>query len=69
MQVRDQPDDDELMDAVLLELQVQIGVGKAAGAPMLAGVSLRNSSLNHSPRASVAATPGQSTARIPHVSA
>ena len=40
MQVRDQPDDDELMDAVLLELQVQIGVGKAAGAPMLAGDNL-----------------------------
>src|SRR5262249_16834330 len=34
-----QPDDDELMDAVLLELQVQIGVG-TAGAPMLAGDNL-----------------------------
>src|SRR5205823_11787773 len=28
-------DDDELMDAVLFELQIQIGVGKATGTPML----------------------------------
>src|SRR5262245_54930794 len=28
------------MDAVLLELQIQIGVGEAAGAPMLAGDDL-----------------------------
>src|SRR5262249_23087157 len=27
-------DDDELMDAVLLELQVQVGVGEAAGTPV-----------------------------------
>src|SRR5215469_6641594 len=33
--VRDQPDDDELMDAVLLELQIEVGVGEAAGAPVL----------------------------------
>ena len=31
------PDDDELMDAVFLELQIQIGVGKATGTPMLQG--------------------------------
>jgi hypothetical protein len=30
-----EPDEDELMDAVLLELQIQIGVGEAAGTPML----------------------------------
>jgi hypothetical protein len=29
-----QPDCDELMDAVLLELQVQVGVGEAAGTPV-----------------------------------
>src|SRR5262249_35053602 len=38
--VCDQPDDDELMDAVLLELQVKVGVGEAAGAPMLRGNDL-----------------------------
>src|SRR5215813_12216994 len=32
--VRDQPDDDELMGAVLLELQVQVGVGEAARTPV-----------------------------------
>ena len=32
--VRDQPDYDELMDAVLFELQVKVGVGEAAGAPV-----------------------------------
>src|SRR5262245_22306344 len=31
----DEPDDDELMDAVVLELQVKVGVGEATGAPML----------------------------------
>src|SRR5262245_45038294 len=36
----DQPDDDELVDAVLLELQVQIGVGEAARTPMLCGDDL-----------------------------
>src|SRR4029077_13543417 len=30
-------DDDELMDAVLFELQIQIGVGKATGTPRLGG--------------------------------
>src|SRR5262249_61075019 len=30
-----EPDDDELMDAVLLELQVQVGVGEATGTPVL----------------------------------
>jgi hypothetical protein len=30
----------ELMDAVILELQVQVGVGEAAGAPMLTGHDL-----------------------------
>jgi len=29
-----QPDDDQLVDAVLLELQIQVGVGETAGAPM-----------------------------------
>src|SRR5215470_15755913 len=33
--MRDESDDDELMDAVLLELQVQVGVGEAAGTPVL----------------------------------
>src|SRR5262249_42061640 len=35
--MRDESDDNELMNAVLLELQIQIGVGKAAGTPMLEG--------------------------------
>ena len=33
--MRYEADNDELMNAVLLELQIQIGIGKAAGAPML----------------------------------
>jgi hypothetical protein len=33
--VRNQAYDDELMDSMLLELEIQIGVGEAAGAPML----------------------------------
>ena len=33
--MRYEPDDDELMDPMLLELQIQIRVGEAAGAPML----------------------------------
>src|SRR5215470_12310174 len=33
--MRDESDDDEPMDAVLLELQIQICVGEAAGTPML----------------------------------
>jgi hypothetical protein len=33
--MRYEPDDDELMDPVCLELQIQIGVGEAAGTPML----------------------------------
>src|SRR5215467_1080454 len=32
-----EPDDDELMDAMLLELQVKFGVGKTTGTPMLLG--------------------------------
>src|SRR5262245_36825379 len=32
--MRDESDDDELMDAVLLELQVQVGVSEAAGTPV-----------------------------------
>src|SRR5262245_28618809 len=35
--MRDESDDDELMNAVLLELQMQVGVGKAAGTPVLEG--------------------------------
>src|SRR5262245_20758991 len=35
--VRNQSNDNELMDAVILELQIQIGVGKATGTPMLEG--------------------------------
>ena len=38
--MRQEPDGDELMDAVLLELQIQISVGEAAGAPVLAGNNL-----------------------------
>src|SRR4029077_4738541 len=33
--VCDEPDDNDLMDAVVLELQVKVGVGEATGAPML----------------------------------
>src|SRR5215475_10420754 len=32
--MRDESDDDELMDAMFLELQVQVGVGEAAGTPV-----------------------------------
>src|SRR5215470_16190559 len=32
--MRNESDDDELMDTVLLELQVQIGVGEATGTPV-----------------------------------
>src|SRR6516164_9381498 len=35
--MRDESDDNELMNAELLELQIQIGVGKAAGTPVLEG--------------------------------
>ena len=35
--VRDQSHDDDFVNAVLLELQIQIRVGKAAGTPMLRG--------------------------------
>ena len=35
--MRDESDDDELMNAVLLELQIQIGVGETTGTPMLLG--------------------------------
>src|SRR5262249_35098860 len=35
--VRYESDDDELMDAVLLKLQIQVGVGKTTGTPMLLG--------------------------------
>src|SRR5499427_8939196 len=35
--MRDEADDNEPMNAVLLELQIQIGVGKAAGTPVLEG--------------------------------
>ena len=38
--MRYEPDDDELMDARLLELQIQIGVGEAAPTPMLRGNNL-----------------------------
>src|SRR4029077_12001026 len=33
----DEPYDDEVMDTVFLELQIQIGVGEAAGTPMFEG--------------------------------
>ena len=33
--MRDQPDDDDLMDTVLLKLQIKVSVGEATGAPML----------------------------------
>src|SRR5262245_29404124 len=32
--MRDESDDNELVDAVLLELQVQVGVGEATGTPV-----------------------------------
>src|SRR5262252_700341 len=32
--MRNESDDDELMDAMLLELQVQVGVGEATGTPV-----------------------------------
>ena len=32
--MRYEADDDQLMDAMLLELQIQVGVGETAGAPM-----------------------------------
>src|SRR6516165_4941632 len=32
--MRDESDDDELMDAVLLDLQVQVGIGEATGTPV-----------------------------------
>jgi hypothetical protein len=35
--MRDEFDDDELMDAVFLELQIQIRVGETTGTPMLLG--------------------------------
>src|SRR5262249_43100447 len=35
--MRDESDDNELMNALLLELQIQICVGKAAGTPMFEG--------------------------------
>src|SRR5262249_52608866 len=35
--MRDEADDNELMNAVLLELQIQIGVGKVARTPMRKG--------------------------------
>ena len=35
--MRYESDDDELMNAMLFELQIQIGIGKAAGTPMLEG--------------------------------
>src|ERR1700736_530322 len=38
--MRYESDDDELMDAVILELQVQICVGEATGAPMVCGDNL-----------------------------
>src|SRR5262249_4684636 len=38
--MRDESDDDELVDAVLLELQIQVRVGEAAGAPVLRGDNL-----------------------------
>src|SRR5262245_15152284 len=38
--MRDESDDYKLMDPVLLELQIQIRVGEATGAPMLRGDDL-----------------------------
>src|SRR5262249_13631519 len=35
--VRDQPDDDEVMNTVLLQLQIKVGVGETAGAPVFLG--------------------------------
>src|SRR5262249_8355385 len=41
--MRYQPDDDQPMDAVLLELQIQVGVGETAGAPMFLSDDLAGS--------------------------
>src|SRR6516165_3923250 len=38
--MRDESDDDEPMYAVLLELQVQVGVGEATGTPVFLGDNL-----------------------------
>src|SRR5499426_76287 len=38
--MRDEPDDDEPLDAVLLELQIQVRVGETAGTPVLRGDNL-----------------------------
>src|SRR5499427_6697582 len=38
--MRNESDDDELMDAVLLELQVQVSVGEATGTPVFLGDNL-----------------------------
>src|SRR5262249_45595299 len=38
--MRDESNDDKLVDAVLLELQVQVGVGEATGTPVLLGNNL-----------------------------
>lgn len=35
--VRYAPDDDELVDAVLFKLQIQISISEASGTPMLLG--------------------------------
>jgi hypothetical protein len=35
--MRDESDDDEPMDAVFLQLQIQIRVGETTGTPMLQG--------------------------------
>ena len=41
--VRDESHDDELMDAVLLELQIQICVGETTGTPVLLNHNLTGS--------------------------
>src|SRR5262245_12439303 len=41
--VRDESNEDELMDAMLLELQIQIGIGEATGTPMLEGQDVARS--------------------------
>lgn len=45
-----EPDDDELMNAMRFELQIQIGVGKATGTPMLEGHDIARLRFGFGPR-------------------
>jgi len=60
--MRYEPDDDELMDAVLLELQIQICVGETTGTPMLLSNDFARLRLE---LAADLATPGTVLERLP----